>query len=66
MSELLKLFKEGEELQSKMREIFKENELEISDLRYLPKDDFELWLGFYEQSIVLTKKISFMVNNNKF
>jgi len=63
--DLLNLFRKGEDLQNKMRIIFKKNNLENSEIQFLPKDDFERWKNLHEESVILTKKISFHVEKNK-
>lgn len=62
--DLITLFKKGEELQGKMRSIFKKNNLDNSELQFLPKEDFEIWKILHEESVALTKKISCHINTN--
>jgi hypothetical protein len=64
MSELEELFKQGESLQEKMRVLFNKNNLPTSELRLLPKEDFEEWKKLHEESNILTKKISLIVSQN--
>lgn len=63
--DLLTLFKKGEDLQNKMRIIFKKNNLLNSEIQFLPKEDFEIWKNLHEESVILTKKISSHVEKNQ-
>lgn len=63
--DLITLFKKGEDLQNKMRNIFKKNNLHNSEIQFLPKEDFEIWKDLHEESVFLTKIISSQVKKNK-
>lgn len=64
MRELEELFKQGQSLQDKMRLLFNKNNLPTSELKLLPKEDFEEWKKLHEESNILTKKISSLVSRN--
>lgn len=57
------LFRKAASLQEEMREIFKRNNLKNTQLKYLPKKDFELWINLHHESVILTKKISKIISN---
>lgn len=63
---IFKLLKKGEKLQDRMRKVLRKNNLENFQIEYLPKDDFEEWKALYEQSIILTKEISSLIENENF
>lgn len=64
MEELEELFKDGESLQTQMRELFAKNNLSSSHLEFLPKKDYETWKVLYEKSRFLTKKIVLIINKS--
>lgn len=57
------LFRKGAALQEEMSSIFKRNNLNNTQLKYLPKKEFELWMNLHNESIILTKKISKIISN---
>lgn len=63
--DLLTLFKKGEDLQNRMRIIFKKNNLQNSEIQFLPEEDFETWKNLHEESVILTKKISSYVKKDE-
>lgn len=62
MEELEELFKQGEDIASKMKTLFLKNNLPTAHLEFLPKEDFEEWKILYEQRSVLDKKICSIIN----
>jgi len=56
------LFRKAASLQEEMREIFKRNDLKNTQLKYLPKKEFELWIKLHNESVILTKKISKIIS----
>lgn len=57
------LFRKAVSLQEEMREIFKRNNLKNTQLKYLPKKEFELWINLHNQSVILTKQISKIISS---
>jgi hypothetical protein len=57
------LIRKGAALQEEMRIIFKRNNLKNTQLKYLPKKEFDLWMNLHNESIILTKKISKIISN---
>lgn len=57
------LFRKGAALQEEMSSIFKRNNLNNTQLKYLPEKEFELWMNLHNESIILTKKISKIISN---
>jgi hypothetical protein len=62
--ELKKLFRKGEALQTEMRTLFLQNNIEVGRIDFLPKKSFTKWKILHEKSIKITKKISEIVTNN--